>query len=97
MNPAQAVLLLAVRFYRWVLSPLKTVLFGSLGQCRYTPTCSQYALEAITTQGAIRGSWLTARRLCRCHPWGGFGPDPVPVPPAPALHPRPGPLSTSRF
>ena len=46
--------------------------------CRYVPSCSEYAREAIETHGAARGSWLTARRLSRCHPLGGFGFDPVP-------------------
>ncbi|HUW02084.1 MAG TPA: membrane protein insertion efficiency factor YidD, partial [Acidimicrobiales bacterium] len=46
--------------------------------CRYTPSCSQYAREAIDGHGAVRGSWLAARRLGRCHPWGGHGWDPVP-------------------
>jgi putative membrane protein insertion efficiency factor len=47
-------------------------------RCRYMPTCSQYALEAVERHGAARGSWLAARRLCRCHPFGSFGFDPVP-------------------
>jgi putative membrane protein insertion efficiency factor len=46
--------------------------------CRYVPSCSQYAREAVESHGAGRGSWLAARRLCRCHPWGGHGYDPVP-------------------
>jgi putative membrane protein insertion efficiency factor len=46
--------------------------------CRYVPTCSAYALDALERHGALRGSWLTARRLSRCHPWGGHGWDPVP-------------------
>jgi len=46
--------------------------------CRYWPTCSSYALEALDEHGAARGSWLTLRRLLRCHPWGGAGVDPVP-------------------
>lgn len=51
--------------------------------CRYVPTCSNYALDALEGHGALRGSWLTARRLGRCHPWGGHGWDPVPEPGAP--------------
>jgi putative membrane protein insertion efficiency factor len=46
--------------------------------CRYIPTCSSYAIEAVETHGAIRGSWMAARRLSRCHPLGGHGVDPVP-------------------
>jgi putative membrane protein insertion efficiency factor len=46
--------------------------------CRFTPSCSAYAIEAWTRYGAVRGSWLAARRLCRCHPFGGHGYDPVP-------------------
>lgn len=53
--------------------------------CRYVPTCSAYALDALEQHGAGRGSWLTVRRLCRCHPWGGHGWDPVP-PPRKGLH-----------
>ena len=56
--------------------------------CRYVPTCSQYAREAVEAHGAARGSWLATRRLCRCHPWGGQGYDPVPVREAP--HEREG-------
>jgi putative membrane protein insertion efficiency factor len=62
----------AVAFYRRFLSPLKPPC------CRYLPTCSAYALEALERHGAVRGSWLAARRICRCHPWGGSGWDPVP-------------------
>lgn len=48
--------------------------------CRYEPTCSQYARTALRTHGAARGAWLAARRIGRCHPWGGTGWDPVPPP-----------------
>jgi hypothetical protein len=50
------------------------------GACRYQPSCSRYGLEALAVHGPIKGSWLTARRICRCHPWGGLGYDPVPSP-----------------
>ncbi len=60
-----------VLLYRATLGPV----FG--GQCRYTPTCSQYALDALYKYGAIRGSWKTLKRICRCHPWGGQGYDPA--------------------
>ena len=48
------------------------------GHCRFQPTCSEYSIAALQTHGALRGSWLTLRRLMRCHPFGGFGIDPVP-------------------
>jgi putative membrane protein insertion efficiency factor len=63
---------LPIRAYRFLLSPF----LGS--NCRYHPSCSVYALEAIERHGAARGAWLGARRICRCHPWGGAGYDPVP-------------------
>jgi len=77
-----AILILLVRLYRWILSPLKNILFGPLGRCRFEPTCSTYALEALQKHGPFRGSGLAVRRVCRCHPWGDCGHDPVP--PAPA-------------
>ena len=78
MNAAQSLLIALVQLYRWTLSPAKTFLFGPLGQCRFTPSCSQYALEAVRTRGALEGGWLAVRRVCRCHPWGDCGCDPVP-------------------
>jgi len=51
---------------------------GRPSPCRYVPSCSEYSIEALQRHGAARGSWLTLRRLLRCHPWGGWGADPVP-------------------
>ena len=78
MNPLRTILILLVRTYRWTVSPALAVLFGPTCGCRFTPTCSAYALEALQSHGALRGSLLAGRRLCRCHPWGGHGYDPVP-------------------
>ena len=58
--------------YRLLISPLMPP------TCRFSPTCSAYALEALQRHGPIRGSWLAVRRISRCHPWGGDGYDPVP-------------------
>ena len=66
----------AIRGYKLFISPLLPP------ACRYLPTCSDYAAEAIEKHGALRGVWLAARRLLRCHPWGGSGYDPVPEPQA---------------
>ncbi len=79
MNPAQSILAVCVRAYQRIVSPALHGLFGPTAGCRFEPTCSQYALEAIEAHGALRGSWLATRRLCRCHPWGGCGHDPVPA------------------
>ena len=73
-----------VRVYRNALSP------WTPPACRFTPTCSAYAQEAIERHGAARGSWLAARRICRCHPWGGHGYDPVPSAPSVDDEPRLG-------
>jgi uncharacterized protein len=62
-----------LRAYRALISPL----YGQV--CRYHPSCSAYALEAVEKHGALRGSWLAVRRLGRCHPWAAGGYDPVPV------------------
>lgn len=72
MSPFARVMALPVRLYRLLFSP-----FVGHG-CRYTPTCSAYALEALEKHGGIKGSWLAARRIARCNPWGGSGIDNVP-------------------
>jgi len=51
---------------------------GRISPCRYEPSCSAYAVEALETHGAIKGGWFATKRICRCHPWGGHGWDPVP-------------------
>ena len=66
------ILILPIRLYQRFISPLKPPC------CRFTPTCSQYAVEAIEKHGAIKGLYLAIHRLLRCHPWGGHGYDPVP-------------------
>lgn len=68
--------LLPVRFYRRCISPWKPPC------CRYDPTCSEYALVAIERFGILKGGWLTIRRIARCHPFAGYGADPVPERPA---------------
>ncbi len=77
-RPATSVQLLSrlliapVRLYKRFISPMLPP------ACRYTPTCSAYMVEAIEVHGPVRGLWLGSRRICRCHPWGGHGWDPVP-------------------
>jgi len=67
----------AIRLYQYGVSPFIPA------RCRFLPTCSAYAIEAIETHGACRGGWLALQRIARCHPWGGSGLDPVP--PAPSV------------
>ena len=78
LNVPKFVLVAAIQLYRWTISPLQVLLFGPVGGCRFTPTCSAYALEAVRAYGVITGGRLAARRICRCHPWGESGRDPVP-------------------
>ncbi len=72
MTPGAFLLGLPVRLYRYLVAPLLPP------ACRYAPSCSEYALEALAEHGALAGGWLTAKRIARCHPWGGAGYDPVP-------------------
>jgi putative membrane protein insertion efficiency factor len=65
-------LIALIKIYQWLISPL-------LGpQCRFNPTCSNYALQSFQKYGLFKGFWLTIKRISRCHPWGGHGEDPVP-------------------
>ncbi|MCL4638010.1 MULTISPECIES: membrane protein insertion efficiency factor YidD [Olivibacter] len=66
------IFLMLIKAYRLFISPLFP------GTCRYTPTCSQYGIDAIKKHGPFKGGWLTLKRIGRCHPWGGHGHDPVP-------------------
>jgi putative membrane protein insertion efficiency factor len=84
MNAVGLALRGLIRAYQLLLSPLLAP------ACRFLPSCSAYALEAIEVHGPLRGSALAARRVCRCHPWGGSGFDPVP--PALAFEAIPLPL-----
>ncbi len=79
MNAARHILIHVVQLYRWSLSPAKQLIFGPLARCRFSPTCSEYAIEAIRKHGVLRGAWLALKRIARCHPWGGCGLDPVPA------------------
>ena len=66
------VLILLVRIYQGAISPLLP------GACRFTPSCSEYGVQALRKHGPWRGGWLTLKRILSCHPWGGHGYDPVP-------------------
>lgn len=86
------ILIALLKAYRFAISPL----YGQV--CRYHPTCSAYALEAVTVHGSIKGTWLAVRRVARCHPWAAGGYDPVPAKPSPAntgLH-LPGHMNTTQ-
>lgn len=65
-------LIVPVKFYQYVISPMTGA------SCRYTPTCSAYAIEALKKHGPLKGSWLAIKRILSCNPWGGHGYDPVP-------------------
>ncbi|MES2266888.1 MAG: membrane protein insertion efficiency factor YidD [Bacteroidota bacterium] len=67
-----ALFLLLIKIYQYLISPILP------NSCRYTPTCSQYGIEAIKKHGPFKGGWLTLKRIARCNPWGRHGHDPVP-------------------
>jgi putative membrane protein insertion efficiency factor len=81
-----------LRAYRFAISPL----YGQV--CRYHPSCSAYALEAVTVHGSVKGTWLAVRRVGRCHPWAAGGYDPVPekVGPTKTSRHEPGKLNTTQ-
>ncbi|MBP7511551.1 MAG: membrane protein insertion efficiency factor YidD [Bacteroidia bacterium] len=68
----QAPFILFIKLYQGLISPLLP------NACRYTPTCSEYSIQAIQKHGILKGIWLGMKRIGRCHPWGGHGHDPVP-------------------
>jgi len=72
MTPLGAIAIALIRTYQWTISPLLP------RSCRFAPSCSEYAAEAVARHGALAGGLLALRRLSRCHPWGGDGYDPVP-------------------
>ena len=74
MNPIGLAMRGTIRLYQLAVSPILPA------SCRFMPSCSSYAMEAIHRHGPLAGSWLAARRLCRCHPWNDGGYDPVPEP-----------------
>ena len=85
-----AVIRVLIRFYQRILSPMLKFTAGPAAGCRYTPTCSNYFLQAVAAHGPFRGSWLGICRIFRCHPGGGSGYDPVPPLPDAASHPHSG-------
>lgn len=70
--PMKSIFIFLIRAYQYGISPYFA------GSCRFAPTCSNYGIAAIRKHGALKGGWLTLRRIGRCHPWGGSGYDPVP-------------------
>lgn len=81
-----AVIRLLIRFYQRILNPMLKFAAGPAAGCRFSPSCSNYFLQAVELHGPFRGSWYGICRILRCHPWGGSGYDPVPPPPPGSPH-----------
>jgi putative membrane protein insertion efficiency factor len=79
MNIGQHIAVGALWIYKRALSPLLHAIVGPFGGCRFHPTCSVYAAEAMRRHGVLKGTALASWRILRCHPWGGCGDDPVPL------------------
>jgi putative membrane protein insertion efficiency factor len=77
-----------IRGYQRFISPVLHFVGGPGSGCRFTPTCSEYFLQAVEKHGVLPGAWLGTRRILRCHPWGGQGHDPVPERPCGHRHPH---------
>ncbi len=69
---------LGIRAYQKLINPILHFIGGPYAGCRFSPTCSDYCLEAVDRHGAMKGIYFGMHRICRCHPWGGCGEDPVP-------------------
>ena len=80
----QQIFILPIRLYQLILSPILSTYLGM--RCRYEPSCSHYMIGAINEWGVIKGIYLGIKRIGRCQPWGGFGPDPVPINPKKNVH-----------
>jgi putative membrane protein insertion efficiency factor len=87
---------LGIRFYQKLISPMIHFIGGPNAGCRFTPTCSEYFLEAVETHGFFRGAWMGLRRIGRCQPWGGCGHDPVPPAKTVTTRPNTSPPNTNR-
>jgi putative membrane protein insertion efficiency factor len=84
-----AAIRLLIRFYQRILNPMIKFTAGPGAGCRFSPTCSNYFLQAVEAHGPFRGSWIGICRIFRCHPWGGSGYDPVPPARCAGDHPHP--------
>jgi len=73
------VFIFILRGYQLFVSPVLTALSNGCGCCRFSPSCSEYAIQALRQHGIFRGGWLSIKRILKCHPWGGMGFDPVPA------------------